>query len=281
MRTIQFDTIVKSVRDMCMDAAYNLPKDTLDALKNVAEAEKSSVAKSILEACIDNATIASDKKMPLCQDTGFAVYFVNLGSDVHIENGTIIEAINEGTRLGYTDGFLRKSIVSDPVLHRINTNDNTPAIVHVSIQRGESLDITLAPKGGGSENMSAVAMLKPSDGLKGIVDFVVNRVIESGGNPCPPTIVGVGIGGTFEKVTWLAKKALLRPVGSTHANPEYATIEKDLLTRINQSGVGPQGLGGDTTSLAVHIETFPCHIASLPVAVNLNCHSSRHAHITL
>jgi fumarate hydratase subunit alpha len=214
--------------------------------------------------------------MPMCQDTGVAVVFVELGQDVHVIGGDFIEAINEGVRQGYRDGFLRKSLVTDPVIERKNTKDNTPAIIHTQIVPGESIQITLAPKGGGSENMSEVRMMQPSDGIEGITDFVVDRVRRSGGNPCPPVIVGVGIGGNFEQSALLSKKALLRPLGSLNPDPIWNPVEVELLDRINRLGIGPMGLGGRTTALAVHILAQPCHIASMPVAVNLQCHAARH-----
>jgi fumarate hydratase subunit alpha len=281
MREIEYQAVVKAVKRLCIDAAYFLPEDVKLSLDKAANTEESPLGRTILRQCIVNARIASTDNLPICQDTGFAVYFVNLGSDVHIKGGVLTDAIQEGTRQGYSEGYLRKSIVLDPVFNRKNTGDNTPAVVHIDLVPGDVLSITVAPKGGGSENMSRVAMLKPSDGIDGIIEFVVHTVIQAGGNPCPPTIVGVGIGGTFEKVAYLSKKALLRSIGSKHPDAAYANLEQTMLAKLNASGVGPQGLGGRTTALAVHIETFPCHIASLPVAVNLNCHAARHANITL
>ncbi len=277
MRTISYQTIVDEVRDLCLQAAFDLPPDVLAGIEAAVKSEDSPLGKSILEQCLGNAEIAARRRVPICQDTGFSVYFVELGVDVHIEGGLLEDAINEGTRQGYSVGYLRKSIVRDPVFDRTNTGDNTPAVVHVDLVPGEQIKIMLAPKGGGSENMSGVAMLKPSQGRPGIIDFVVDQVTHAGGNPCPPTIVGVGIGGTFEKVAYLAKRALMREMGAPHPDPNYAALEQDILERLNSSGVGPQGLGGNTTAFAVHIEVFPCHIASLPVAVNLNCHAARHA----
>jgi len=217
----------------------------------------------------------------LCQDTGFAVFFIEIGSEVMIDHGTVAEAVNAGVREGYKKFFLRKSIVADPLFDRKNTFDNTPAVIHLSQVPGDKLHIVLAPKGGGSENMSALKMLKPSEGRQGVVDFVVNAVVSAGGNPCPPTIVGVGIGGTMEYAAYMAKKALLRKTGEASPDPRYADLEAEILAKINASGVGPQGLGGNTTALAVHIEFHPCHLASMPVAVNLNCHAARHAEVTL
>lgn len=281
MRSIKYSDIVQKVSEICLKAAYDLPADVLDTIKQYLESETTEQGQNFLQQYLDNADIAQNERMPICQDTGFAVYFVEIGQDIHIDGGDLNSAINEGTALGYETGFLRKSIVNDPLFERVNTKDNTPAIIHVNLVHGDRFNVTIAPKGGGSENMSAVAMLKPADGKQGVVDFVVNTVVKAGGNPCPPTVVGVGIGGTFEKVTLLAKKALLRHLGDHHPNPVYAALEREILAKINASGVGPQGLGGDTTAFAVHIEYFPCHIASLPVAVNLNCHAARHASFEL
>ena len=280
MKVIEFDTIVNEVKSLCMKANYKLPDDVKKAFDEAIKNEESPLGKSILQQCVKNAGIAENEKVAICQDTGFSVFFVKYG-DIGINGGNIYDAINEGVRQGYEEGYLRKSILKDPLLERVNTKDNTPAIVHLELVEDEMLDITLAPKGGGSENMSKIAMMKPSDGVEGVVKFVVESVAGAKGNPCPPTVVGVGIGGTFEKVAFLAKKALLRPIGEHNPDPKYAELEKRMLTEINNSGVGPQGLGGRTTSFWVNIETFPCHIASMPVAVNLNCHASRHAHVRL
>lgn len=277
MRSIPFAEVVEMVRLCCLSAAVNLPGDVLEALGNAYKNESKPLAKELIKQCLDNARIAKEENMPICQDTGFAVYFVEMGTNVRIEGGTITEALTEGTRQGYRDGFLRKSIVTDPLFKRKNTTDNTPPIIHLTMVPGDKINVILAPKGGGSENMSALKMLKPSDGREGVVKFVTDTVINAGGNPCPPVIVGVGIGGTFEQAALLAKKALLRKIGSTHEETEYAELEQEILAKINASGVGPQGLGGDTTALAVHINHHPCHIASLPVAVNINCHAARHA----
>lgn len=277
LRKIPFDEVVSAVTRCCIEAACRLPADVLTAIEEAAKRESSELGRDFLEQYIENARIARDENMPICQDTGFAVFFVEMGEQAMIEGGSIYEAIARGTERGYAEGFLRKSIVRDPLFKRKNTGDNTPPIIHLTLVPGDKLTVILAPKGGGSENMSALAMLKPSEGRAGVIDFVVNTVVKAGGNPCPPTIVGVGIGGTFEKAAFLAKKALLRPVGQPHSDEEYAALERDILARINASGVGPQGLGGDVTSFAVHIEDHPCHIASLPVAVNLNCHAARHA----
>lgn len=281
MRKIQFETIVDAVSRMCISAACNLPQDVLQSLQNSLLTENSPSGKQLIEQCIKNASLAASMQLPICQDTGFAVFFVTAGSDLSISAGTITDAINEGVRKGYSEGFLRNSIVNDPLFDRKNTGDNTPAVITTEIVPGDKLTITILPKGGGCENMSALAMLKPSDGKEGVIDFVVNTVAKAGGNPCPPVIVGVGIGGTADKAACIAKKALLRPVGSQNKDPRYNLLEQQILSGINDCGNGPQGLGGTTTALAVHIETFPCHIASMPVAVNLNCHAARNASITI
>ncbi len=278
MRTVAFKTIVDAVRDMCMTSNYDLPQDVMDSFSRFSKTEESPLGKSILEQCVQNAEIAKNERVPICQDTGLAVFFVKLGADVKIDGGLLSEAIHQGVKAGYTEGYLRKSSLRDPLYDRTNTGDNTPAIIHLEIVEGDQIDLTIAPKGGGAENMSRLAMLTPSSGEKGVIDFVVDTVVKAGGNPCPPTVIGVGIGGTFEKVAYLAKKALLRPLGTPNANKKYDELEKEILKRINNSGIGPQGLGGRTTSFAVHIETHPCHLASLPVAVNINCHAHRHVH---
>jgi fumarate hydratase subunit alpha len=277
MRKIPFEQVVNEVAAICLKAAYDLPEDVLNSIKECLEKEDSERAKEFLRQYLANADIASKEHVPLCQDTGFAVYFVEIGEMVEIEGGSIYAAIEAGTAKGYKEGYLRKSIVSDPIFGRKNTGDNTPAIVHLQLVEGEKLNVILAPKGGGAENMSQIKMLKPSDGRQGVINTVIDAVVNAGGNPCPPTIVGVGVGGTFEKAAFLAKHALLREVGSVNDDENYALMEKEILEKINASDVGPQGLGGKTTALAVHIEYFPCHIASLPVAVNLNCHAARHA----
>lgn len=281
MRKILFKEIVEKVSRLCMQAAYILPADVYASLNNAASKEKSALGKSILDSCLKNADIAQNNQVPICQDTGFAVFFIEMGDDIRIEGGLLADAVTEGTAKGYKEGFLRKSIVDDPVFQRKNTGNNTPPVIHLSVVHGETLKITLAPKGGGSENMSAVSMLKPSEGRDGIVRFVVDTVVNAGGDPCPPVVVGVGIGGTFEVAALIAKRALLRTLGEPNPAPEYAEMEREILRKTNEFGVGPQGLGGSITALAVHIETYPCHIASLPVAVNLNCHASRHASVTI
>ncbi len=275
MKEITTDKIIKTVAELCMSANYQLGDDVKAALEAAHEKETSPVGRGILEQILENAEIARTKSVPICQDTGYAVLFVEIGQDVQITGGGLREAINEGVRQGYEKGYLRKSILADPI-KRVNTKDNTPALIHFDIVEGDKLKITIAPKGGGAENMSEVRMLKPSDGADGVKDFVVERVRKSGGNPCPPVVVGVGIGGTFEGSAILAKKALLRELGSHNPDPFYAAMEDELLERINNIGSGPQGLGGNTTALGVLIETGPCHIASLPAAVNMQCHAARH-----
>ena len=279
MKQIPCTEITECVRKMCLEANFDLGEDVLQAFRRAQETEESPIGGEIMGMLLENARIAKDEAIPMCQDTGFAVFFVELGDDVRVTGGNLVAAINEGVRRGYQEGYLRKSICHP--FTRKNTGDNTPAIVHVELVPGDRLKIVFAPKGGGSENMSRVTMLRPSDGKKGIKDFVVTRVKESGANPCPPTVVGVGIGGTFEKAAWLAKKALLRPLGSAHHDPETAAFEQEIFTAINNLGIGPQGFGGRTTALAVHIEMHPCHIASLPVAVNINCHAHRHKEVIL
>ncbi|OGL42068.1 MAG: fumarate hydratase [Candidatus Schekmanbacteria bacterium RIFCSPHIGHO2_02_FULL_38_11] len=280
MKNINANDITKAVKLMCMEANYYLGEDVLRAFNKALKEEKSPAGVSVMEQLIENANIAKNEQVPMCQDTGFAVFFVELGQDAHITGGTLKDAINEGVRQGYTEGFLRKSIVSDP-LKRVNTKDNTPAVVHIELVPGENLKITIAPKGGGSENMSGLKMLKPADGVKGVKDFVIERVSQAGSNPCPPIVVGVGIGGTFEVAAMLAKKALLRELGKHHPDPDTAELEKELLEKVNNLGIGPQGFGGRITALAVNIEKHPCHIASLPVAVNINCHAHRHKEVIL
>ncbi|NLL20678.1 MAG: fumarate hydratase [Firmicutes bacterium] len=275
MRNINVKLLTEVVADMCKEANYFLGQDVIAALEKGLHGEVSPAGKEVFKQLLENARIAAEEEIPICQDTGFAVIFVELGQDVHLTGGDFNEAIQEGVRRGYTEGYLRKSIVKDP-LERVNTNDNTPAVIHIDIVPGDEIKLTFVPKGGGSENMSAVKMLTPSQGAGGLVDFVVNTVNLAGANPCPPLVVGVGFGGTFEKVALLAKKALLRPLGQTNADPYYAGLEKEMLERINRTGIGPQGFGGRITALAVHIEVFPCHIATMPAAVNINCHACRH-----
>lgn len=272
--------LTEAVANLCIEANFNLSEDVMVALNDSLLAEESSTGKEILSQLVENAEIARSERLPVCQDTGIAVVFLEVGQEVLFVGGNLCDAINEGVRRGYEAGFLRKSIVSDPV-ERVNTGDNTPAVIHLEIVPGERVRVVVAPKGGGSENMSALKMLTPAQGAEGIVDFVVETVCKAGPNACPPVVVGVGIGGTFEKTAYLAKKALLRDVGKSHSNPVYAEMEKEILMRVNKLGIGPQGFGGRVTALAVHIEVFPCHMASLPVAVNLNCHVSRHKEILI
>ena len=274
MREVDSKTVAETVARLCMEANYFLGDDVSKALKDGLKIEESETGKDILNQLLKNAEIASNEKIPICQDCGFAVVFLEMGTDVHVQ-GNIIDAINEGVRKGYTDGYLRKSIVSDPIKGK-NTGDNTPAIVHTTFAPGDKIKITVAPKGGGSENMSEVRMGKPADGIEGVKNFVLDRVTRSSSNPCPPIVVGVGIGGTFEYVAFLAKKALLRNIGERNPDPFYADVERELLEWINKIGIGPMGLGGRVTALDVFIEVHPRHIASFPVAVNINCHAARH-----
>ena len=279
MREIHTNQITTAVRDLCIDANTHLGEDVLEAFARAIDQEVSPTGKDILEKLVVNAGIAKAEEIPICQDTGFAVVFVELGQEVHLVGGDLTEAINEGVRQGYQEGYLRKSVCHP--FSRKNTGDNTPAVIHFDIVPGDGLKLIVAPKGGGSENMSRVTMLTPAVGVQGVKDFVVQRVKESGANPCPPTIVGVGIGGTFETAALLAKRALLRPLGSENPDGELATLERELYQEINNLGVGPQGLGGRITSLAVHVNMMESHIASLPVAVNIQCHAARHKEVHL
>jgi fumarate hydratase subunit alpha len=279
MREIHVEEVVDYVARMCIDAAYNLSDDVLTAFDRAIETETAPAAREILELLKENARIARQDHIPVCQDTGIAVFFVEIGQDLRIKNGFIVDAINEGVRKGYRQGYLRKSVV-DP-LTRKNTGDNTPAIVYTELVPGDRLKISFMPKGAGSENMSSIRMLRPTEGQEGIRNFVLECVRRAGANPCPPVVVGVGIGGDFEKAALLAKKALLRPVGNPNPKLELARLEEDLLKAVNRTGIGPEGLGGKVTAMAVHAESFPCHIASLPVAVNINCHAARHKTIIL
>lgn len=280
MREIEAERITEAVAQLCTDANFDLPEDVVEAVRRARATEESPTGKDVLDQILENARIAREERVPMCQDTGFAVFFLELGQDVHITGGDLTEAINEGVRRGYTGGFLRKSILADP-LKGGNTGDNTPAVVHTSIVPGDRLKITMAAKGGGSENMSVVGMLKPADGVEGVKRLVVDTVRKAGPNPCPPVVVGVGIGGTFEKVAYLAKHSLLRPIGQPNPDPELAALEQELLAEINKLGIGPAGLGGRTTAFWVSVETFPRHIASFPVAVNIQCHASRHKEVVL
>lgn len=276
MRTVEAAKITEAIAKMAIDANYYLSQDIHDALEQGRQREESPLGKEILGQLVQNACIARDENMPICQDTGMAVIFMDIGQDVHIE-GDLWEAVNAGVAKGYGEGYLRKSVVDDPLFVRKNTKDNTPAILHVSIAPGDKIKIILAPKGFGSENMSAIKMLTPSAGVEGVRKFVVDTVTAAGSNPCPPIVIGMGIGGTMEKAALLAKKALTRPINIHNANPAYAKLEQELLELVNKTGVGPQGLGGTVTALAVNIEYFPTHIAGMPVAINVNCHATRHA----
>jgi len=276
MREIDAKKVTEAVARLFQEANFFLGDDVLNSLKQAVEEEESPLGRQVLEQILENADIAAKEHIPICQDCGFAVVYLELGQDVHIVGGDLYAAVEEGVRQAYSEGYLRKSIVRQPFSARVNTKDNTPAVIHTDIVPGDKLHITVLPKGGGSENMSRLAMLKPSEGRQGVIDFVVRAVDEAGSNPCPPVIVGVGIGGTSDQAMILAKKALLRQVGEPNSDPEVAELEKELLERVNNTGVGPQGFGGRTTALAVHAEVFPAHIASLPAAVNLQCHAARH-----
>lgn len=274
MREISAGLITQTVKRLCIEANCHLTQDVKDTICASCKSELWPGAKEILERIVENFEIADEKCQPVCQDTGVACVFLKIGQDLHI-CGDLTDAVNEGVRQGYTEGYLRKSVVRDP-LDRVNTGDNTPAMLYTEIVPGDKLEITVAPKGFGSENMSKLAMLRPSDGLEGVREFVINTVEQAGPNPCPPIVVGVGVGGTFDKAAYLAKKALLRPLDKRNPNEFYANLERELLEEINALGIGPQGFGGKTTALAVNIESFPTHIAGLPVAVNINCHVTRH-----
>lgn len=280
MKIIKVEDIIDTVERLVIESNVFLQEDIEKAIKGSIGAEESETGKSILEQLVANAQIAAEEKIPICQDTGMAVFFVEVGQNLHITGGSLTEAINEGVRRGYRKGYLRFSVVGDPI-NRKNTGDNTPAVIHYDIVPGDFLKITVMPKGFGSENMSALAMLKPSDGIEGIKKFIIDTVDKAGPNPCPPVIVGVGIGGTMEKAALLAKKALLRPVGMANPVEYLEELEKELLEKINKLGIGPGGLGGRVTALAVNIEVFPTHIAGLPVAVNISCHATRHAEAVL
>ena len=275
IRTIQTEEITRNIKEMCMEANHFLAEDMEHAMKKAAEEEKSELGKKILLQLHENLKIAGEEMIPICQDTGMACVFLEIGQDVHLTGGDLREAVDEGVRRGYTNGFLRKSVVRDPV-RRGNTGDNTPAVLYTEIVPGEQVKITLAPKGFGSENMSAIRMFKPSAGLQGIKDFILETVEAAGPNPCPPIVVGVGIGGTFDKAALLAKKALMRPLDTRNPDPFYADLEKEMLEKVNALGIGPQGFGGRTTAIGLNIETMPTHIAGMPCAININCHVTRH-----
>lgn len=275
MREIHISKIIDTVKELCIEANYYLSNDVKRALCNAKENETWPLAENILDQIILNSDIAKNENMPICQDTGMACIFIDIGQDVHIVGGLLDDAINEGVRRGYEEGFLRKSVVKDPI-NRINTKDNTPAIIYYNMVAGDKIKITVAPKGFGSENMSRIKMLKPSDGLQVVKDFIIETVKLAGPNPCPPIVIGVGIGGTFDKAAYLAKKALIRPLDKRNEDKFYSDLEEELLDTINKLGIGPQGFGGKTTALGLNIETYPTHIAGLPVAVNINCHATRH-----
>lgn len=281
MREVAAELIRKAVRDLFLQANYYIGRDIYKKLKEQYEIEESQTGRSVLEQIISNNEIAALEEIAICQDTGMAVVFVELGQEVVIVDGDFNGAVNQGVKEAYTEGYLRKSVVGDPVFDRINTTDNTPAVIYINIVPGDRIKISVTAKGFGSENMSGLKMLKPADGVRGVQDFVVKTVVEAGPNPCPPVIVGVGIGGTMEKAALLAKKALFRPLGKNNEDARYAKLENEILQAINRSGVGPAGLGGRTTALGVSIEFYPTHIAGLPVAVNICCHASRHAEIII
>ncbi|MFB0919011.1 MAG: fumarate hydratase [Clostridiaceae bacterium] len=280
MREIKAEKITEAVKNMVIDANYNLPEDIKGALINARNSEKWILASDTLGRIIKNADLAKEESLPMCQDTGMVVVFLEIGQDVHVTGSYIEDAVNEGIRQGYEEGYLRKSVVGDP-LNRVNTKDNTPAVINVKIVPGDKLRIIVAPKGFGSENMSQMKMLKPSDGYEGVVDFILKVAKEAGPNACPPLVVGVGIGGTFDKAAAIAKRALMRPLDEHNPNEFYANMEKELLEKINKLGIGPQGYGGKTTAIGVAIEYYPTHIAGLPVAVNINCHATRHKEVIL
>ena len=275
MREIHISEIINTVKELCIESNYYLSNDIRDALCRAKKKETWPLAENVLEQLILNSNIAKKEDMPICQDTGMACVFVEIGQEVHIVGGLLQDAINEGVRKGYDEGFLRKSVVKDPI-DRVNTKDNTPSVIYYDIIPGDKLKITVAPKGFGSENMSRIKMLKPSDGLQGVKDFIIETVNLAGPNPCPPIVIGVGIGGTFDKAAYLAKKALIRPLNKRNTDKFYSDLEEELLEIINNLGIGPQGFGGKTTALGLNIETYPTHIAGLPVAVYINCHATRH-----
>ena len=281
MREVDVEKITEAVAKLSIDANYYIPQDVRSRIIEMRNQEESPVAKAILDQILKNQDIASDEKMPICQDTGFAVVYVEYGQEVRFVGGNIKEAISKGVAKGYTDGYLRKSILLDPLKRTPNSGDNTPPVIWFDIVPGDKVKITIAPKGGGSENMSRTKMMKPSDGVEGFKKFVIDSVVEAGGNPCPPGVIGVGVGGTFDKCAWLAKKALLRDIGERNSDPFYAELELEILDKINKSGVGPMGLGGNTTALEVFIEQYPLHIATFPAAVNINCHAARHKKIVI
>lgn len=280
MREIKQEDIIQAVKTLCIEANYQLPQDVRNAIDQASQIEDGQLAKQTLSILKENAKMAQSLSVPICQDTGMACLFVEIGQDVHVQE-SLQDALQEGVRQGYQEGYLRKSVVDDPVFDRINTKDNTPALIHYEIVEGDKLKIIVAPKGFGSENMSQVKMLKPSDGVEGIKDFVLKVVEEAGPNACPPMVIGVGIGGSFDYVTYLAKKAMLRDIGTHHSDLRYQQLEEELLEKINQLGIGPAGYGGKTTALSLNIETYPTHIAGMPVAVSVCCHVARHKEVIL
>lgn len=279
MRKVDLSLVTEAVAEMCANANFDIPKDVLAKLEDSHNREESPVAKEILGQILANDKLAAEERVPMCQDTGLTVVFLEVGQEV-VYDGDIYEAIQEGVRIGYKDNYLRKSIVKDP-FDRVNTGDNTPAIIHTKLVKGDKIKIIIAPKGGGSENMSTVVMLKPADGIEGVKKFVLDFVEKAGGNPCPPIVVGIGIGGNLEKSALLAKSALLRDIDDRHPDEKYAQFEEEMLEKINKLGIGPMGLGGRTTALSVKVAVHPCHIAQLPLAININCHAARHKEVII
>lgn len=281
VRNVDVGEVTEAIARLCIEANYNLPKDVYAAIEGAKQTEASPVGRAVLDQLTENADIAARDRVPICQDTGYAVLFIDVGQDVHFVGGSFEDAVNAGVVKGYEEGYLRKSVAEEPAHARRNTKDNSPAILHARIVPGDKVDILFMPKGGGAENMSSLNMLKPAQGVDGLIDAVVETVSKAGSNPCPPVVIGVGIGGTIDMVTVLAKRALAREIGSRHEDPRLADLEDELLKRINALGIGPQGLGGTTTALAVFIEEMPCHIASMPMAVNVQCHAQRHMTATI
>lgn len=281
MRELHVNEIIPVVERMCIQACNVLPSDVMESIRRAYEREESPLGKSILNLLLENAVVAAKEEVPICQDTGVALVFVEVGQDLHIVGGSLYDAINEGVRRGYINGYLRKSVVDDPIFERKNTKDNTPAVIYTDIVPGDRLKIAVLPKGGGSENMCQLRMLIPADGPQGIKRFVLEAVEKAGPNPCPPIILGIGIGGTMDKAAVLSKKALLRKVGEPNPNPKIAALEREILEEVNKLGIGPQGLGGRVTALAVHIEVWPTHLVALPVAISFQCHAARHVEVVL
>lgn len=281
MKEIHIDKITEVIKELCIEANYELPSDVTNVFDRMLEEETFDIARDTLKILAENARIASKERLPICQDTGMACVFITMGQDVHVVGGSLEKAIHEGVRLGYEEGYLRKSVVSEPVFERVNTKDNTPALIYYDIVEGDRFDIVVAPKGFGSENMCQIRMLKPSDGLQGIEEFVLKVIHDAGPNACPPMVIGVGIGGSFDKVALLSKKAMLKPVGSQHPDKRYQDLADRLLHQINATGIGPAGYGGKTTALSLNVETYPTHIAGMPVAVSICCHVARHKGVSL